>query len=65
MAYHHDGNIILVIPLNRRTAAEVTRGWKVFNEKFATVGIEPSAYIVDNEANILLKSVMTKRNLKY
>ena len=65
VGYHHDSNAILSTPLRKRTAAEITRGWTILNNKFASAGTEPTAYVIDNEANMLLKTAMTKRNIKY
>ena len=65
VGYHHDGNAILSTPLRKRTAAEITRGWTILNNKFASAGTEPQSYVIDNEANLLLKTAMLKRNIKY
>ena len=65
VGYHHDGNAILSTPLRKRTAAEITRGWTILNDKFASAGTEPKSYVIDNEANLLLKTAMIKRNIKY
>ena len=52
-------------PLRKRTAAEIIRGWTILNNKFASAGTEPQSYVIDNEANLLLKTAMIKRNIKY
>ena len=65
VGYHRDSNAIFSTALKRRTLPEVTRGWKIINDKIAAAQVEPSIYTIDNEANILLKSTMTKRVLNY
>lgn len=61
IGYHHDGDAILSTPMWRRTATEITRGWRILNKNFASASTESTSYIINNEVNLLLKPTMTKK----
>ena len=65
VGYYHNGDTIISTPLRRQTAAEIIRGRTIINVKFASAGTEPTSYIIDNEAKLLLKTAIKKRKIKY
>ena len=65
VAYHYDANAILVEPMKNRSAMQLTNAWKALNKIFDRAGIQPSMYILDNEANSELKNAMAMENVTY
>ena len=63
--YHCDGNDILAEPLKNRTVATIKEYWDSSNNKFATVGIQPRTYILDNEASQNLKNSIIGKEIRY
>ena len=55
IGYHYTASAILVIPLRNRHAGTITEVWRILNEQFATAGVNPNTYVMDNEASWNLK----------
>jgi hypothetical protein len=55
VVYDFDSNAILTEPLKSRQAGEIKRGWLELNNILRSRGVQPSTYILDNEASGELK----------
>ena len=51
VAFHPDGNAILVQALKNRTAPIITQAWIAINERFKKAGVKPLIWIMDNECS--------------
>ena len=52
VAYHYAANEILAEPLNNRQAETIIESWIKINKIFASAGIQPHTYMMDNEGQI-------------
>ena len=53
--YNYNFNAILVVPLLKIQAKIIVYGWEKINQKFATAGVQPRTYVLDNEVSNTLK----------
>jgi hypothetical protein len=60
IAYDYDSNAILAEPLKNKTAGEIKRGWIELNNILHSRRVQPSTYILDNEASQDLKKLHCK-----
>ena len=60
--YDYDSNAILVKAIKNRQAESITSAWKTIVAKLERQGIQPTLFIMDNEASADLKSAMTAAN---
>jgi len=65
VAYHFNANVIYGQPLKNRESATITSAWAIINKKFQVAGVQPDAYVIDNEASLQLKYSMQKEGIKY
>ena len=60
LVYNYDANAILVEPLKNRQAKTIADGWENINQKFATAGVQPNTYVLDNEVSNTLNKAFEK-----
>ncbi len=65
IVYDYDSNAILAEPLKNKTAGEIKRGWIELNNILRSRGVQPSTYILDNEASQDLKNSIAKYKMKH
>ena len=65
VGYHYDANYIAAVPLKRRTAAEITKGWQELHKKFTETGTPPNTYVMDNETSKELLKALTTKGIDY
>lgn len=65
VSYHYDANSILAEPLRDRTAASLTQAWKKFHDVYASAGVAPTVYVMDNEFSNDLKQAFDKHSITY
>ena len=65
IAYHYDANDILAESIKNRQAKTITQVWTKINNKFASAGIHPYTYIMENEASNHLKAALIKKDIAH
>ena len=65
VGYHYDANYIAAVPVKRRTAGEMTKGWEILHRKFSRAGSTPTTYVMDNETSKELIKAITNKNVNY
>jgi hypothetical protein len=65
VAFHVDGNAILVKGIKNRESEEITKAWQHINNRLKKANATPNLYIIDNEASKQLKGAMEKENIHY
>ena len=65
VGYHYDSNAILTEPLKNRTASEITKTWKIINNKCAQAGMQPNTYVLDNEISNELRQAFYKQQVTH
>jgi hypothetical protein len=65
IVYDYDSNAILVEPLKNKTAGEIKRSWIELNNILRSRGVQPSMYILDNEASQDFKNSIAKYKMKH
>ena len=63
--YNYDANEILVEPPKNRQAKIIADGWENINQQFATAGVQPHTYLLDNEVFNTLKKSFEKYTVNY
>ena len=48
VGYHYDANYIAAVPIKKRTAGEITKGWEALHSKFSQAGVTSTKYVMDN-----------------
>ena len=65
VGYHYDANYIAAVPIKKRTAGEITKGWEALHSKFSQAGVTPTKYVMDNETSKELIAALEKKQLSY
>ena len=65
VGYHYDSNAILAEPLKNRTASEITKTWKIINNKCAQAGVQPNTYVLDNDISNDLRQTFTNQQVTH
>ena len=65
IAYNYDGNAILAEPIRNRTAPVITEAWKKLHNTFATAGVAPLTYVLDNEISSTLKQAFQQHTVSF
>ena len=65
VAYHYDGNAILVEPVKNRNAQTLVNAWTKLNKRFTEAGLKPTTYIMDNECSNDLKQAIFLEDIKH
>ena len=63
IGYHLDTNAILATPLKNIHVGKITEVWRILIEKFATTGVTPITYVMDNKALWDLKKTMKEEHV--
>ena len=63
--YDYDSNCILSYPLKTKNASEIKLAWMTLHNKLTDNGVQPSTYIMDNEAANELKQAILKYKISY
>ena len=58
--YDQDSNAILATTLKSRTAGDITKAWNKLHDRLKRRGIQPTTYIMDNEASHSFKQAILK-----
>jgi len=65
VAYHFDANLIKAVPLKNRRGQVITEAWEQLHNEFATAGVAPKTYVLDNEKSKDLIDSFTTHNIDY
>ena len=65
VGYNYYANAILVEPLKKRQAKTIAEGWENINQQFATSGVQPHTYVLDNEVSNTLKRASEKYTVNH
>ena len=57
VGYNYDDNSILVELIKTRQANNISDKWEKINQQFATSGVQPHTYVLDNEVSNTLNKV--------
>ena len=63
--YDYDTNCILSYPLKTKNASEIKLAWTTLHNKLKDKGLQPTTYIMDNEAANELKQAILKYKINY
>ena len=64
-ACYYYSNAIVGVPIKNWQAVTITKPWQYLHKTLCSTGINPKAWILDNEASNFLQSSMTKYKTKY
>ena len=65
VAYHYDGNVILIQPLKNRETKTIVKAWAIINNKLAGAGAQLNTYIIENKCSADLKAAFGKNNITF
>ena len=63
VGYHYDANYIAAVPIKKRTAGEITKGWEALHSKFSKGRVTPTKYVMDNDTSKELIAALEKKQL--
>ena len=64
VAYIHDANAIMAVPIKNRSEQSLVDGYKEIYEKLTTSGLQPRLHISDNECSAAFKRFLAVHDIK-